>query len=153
MEDKMKKFISVIIAGLFIFATSALAGMVEKDYHHIGDNVMLSYLIPEPEGLSWQDNFNVKKKNFKKDFAFLSFAAHSHGVEIFINGNQVHSVDDELDVDLGMEDWASNKFSIYVISIPFEFLIPGKNIVEFSARYIQSEYDDSEFGEVQIWFQ
>jgi hypothetical protein len=147
----MKKFMFCL---MFMLIPSLLfAGMVEKNFHHIGDSTLYNFLIPEPEGLAWQDTFRVKKKDFKKDFAFLSFVSHNEGVDISVNGNVLAVFYSELDADMTLENGVSSKLFTYIISVPFEFLTTGKNTVEFAARYVQPGYDDIEFGEVRIWFQ
>jgi hypothetical protein len=86
---------------------------------------------------------------FKKDLAYLRFLSHSSGSPIFINDNQI----DVLHPD--NEGPNTQIFFVYVIPIPFEFLVEGKNKIEFSAKFLPHipGYDDNEFGEVEMWFQ
>ena len=136
----MKK-ISCLVVALsltIMFAGFALAGediikidmkkwwqkwrMIEPNYHHLGDDDIGWFVIPEPEGTYWESKFRCKKFILREaNTALVKFLAHEIGfADLIINGNRIKL--NEIGYMRGQQ------FFIYVVPIPLDMLLQGRNL-------------------------
>jgi len=158
----LKKQLLVFLILMFSIATIVLANeaysgdwknraikkTIENRYHHLGDFYIGDFVIPEPEGTYWEKSFWLRKSvlNYKK-IAFIKFIAHHIDFsDLIVNGHRItlNSV----------EESNIQNFFVYIIPIPFEILLQGENIIGIETnRWDTGNYDDIEFGQLEIWFQ
>lgn len=162
-EGKMKK-ISCLVFAIFLvimFADIALAKkknknkkckvqnvMIEQKYHHLGDDNIDSWIVPEPEGTLWETTFRIKKSTLNKcQISFVKFLCHDlNDADLIVNGERItlHEV----------VNFSNQYLEIYAVPLPLDFLYHGDNIIGIEVKELNDgNYDDMEFGELEIWFQ
>ena len=121
--------------------------MIEQKYHHLGDNILSFFIIPEYEGTLWESSFKLSKSTLKKaNTAFVKFLSHNlDATDLIVNGQHI-----ELDPSYEQFD---QHFVNYVVPLPLHLFYPGKNTIGFEVIEEYGNYDDMEFGELEIWFQ
>jgi hypothetical protein len=151
--------IFIIIFTILALAPNSIAGkknkkstftkiIIDEAYHHLGDSYNPDFIIPDPEGTLWEKSFKLDKSIFKKNsMAFVKF--YSHNIDfsfLIINGNRIRINKQNYD--------NSQIFYACIIPIPIEFLDSEDNIIGIESNAGDTgDFDDMEFGEVEIWFQ
>lgn len=122
--------------------------VIETRYHHLGDDYMQHFIDPEPEGTLWENNFYIRKWVINHfEIAFVKFLAkHLDSADLYVNGNQIRLLQAKVPT--------RQNYFIYIVPIPFDILKKGKNVISFEPYlYHDGNWDDFEFGEVEIRFQ
>jgi len=122
--------------------------MIEQRYHHLGDNTLPGWIVPEPEGNLWEKTFRIEKSTLNKyQISFVKFLCHGlYDTDFIVNGH--HIVLDPSD------EQSDQHFVNYAIPLPKHFFYPGNNTIGFKViKDLNDNYDDMEFGELEIWFQ
>ena len=120
--------------------------LIEADYHHLGDYPNNTWIIPEPEGTYWDKSFTIEESSFKnKSIAFVMFVGHHiDWSDLIVNGEHISIVSVS----------EVSAYSNYLIPLPAAFFHSGENTIGFEVfQWDTGNYDDMEFGELEIWFQ
>ena len=79
--------------------------VIEKKYHHLGDDQMDNWIVPEPEGTLWETTFRIKKSTLDKcKISFVKFLCHGlDNAAIIVNGNYItlDPSDEKIDQNAG----------------------------------------------------
>jgi len=121
---------------------------IEKRYHHLGDEDLPYFVVQEVEGTYWETHFRLRKYYFRnKEIAFVKFLAHNLDfADLIVNGNLIK-------LQQAKEPTIQN-FWVYIVPIPFDFLLLGKNTIGIQCnQWADGNWDDLEFGELEIWLQ
>jgi hypothetical protein len=123
---------------------------IDKRYHHLGDNYIDDFIVPEHEGTYWETSFKLPKFVFKfKDIALVKFLAHQVDLtNLIINGHQIPLQDTHT------PDIPIQLLFTYAIPLPLDLLEAGENTIGFEVTHFgDGNWDDMEFGGLEIWFQ
>ena len=127
----------------------AIKKTIENRYHHLGDDYMDGFIVPDYEGTYWEKNFWLPKRVLKfKEIAFAKFfARHVDITNLIVNGIQIP-------LDNTYDGESMQLLVTYAIPLPLEILYAGKNTIGFEVKeWAPDKYDDMEFGNLEIWFQ
>jgi hypothetical protein len=157
-----KKVVSISLGLLFFALVFSLHGesvaddpkvkvkkiKIEKGYHHLGDSFVSDFLIPDPEGFSWETTVKLDRSILKKyETAFAKF--YCHGIDYSF------LVVNEYRIRLNKQNNENPQiFNVCIVPIPVDFLNEKENTIGIEADDGGTKnYDDMEFGELEIWFQ
>ncbi len=118
--------------------------IIDKDYHHIGDERSERMRNAEPEGTVWEKLVNLPgTSGFTTYITFM--ASGIECVDLLIN-------DLRIAVPVIDPDNLNNDYRMHVISLPSFFLRKGRNKIGFTALQCKGNYDDFEFNDMVMYF-
>jgi hypothetical protein len=122
--------------------------ILDYRYHHLGNDYIGTWVIPEPEGTYWETKFWLRKNDLNsKEIAFVKFLAKDIGFsDLIVNDNRIkiHEADAP----------TTQNYLIYIIPVPVDLLQIGKNLIGIETnQWDTGNFDDMEFGELEIWLQ
>ena len=118
---------------------------ISDEYHHLGDDYISGFTIPEPEGTFWEKQFSLPKYLKKKHSGYIIFSSyHIDYAAVSINNHLI-------DIERYPFHYKNRN---RVISVPAAFFNIGKNTITFEVFQTGSgNWDDLEFGELEILIQ
>jgi hypothetical protein len=148
LAKKKKKKKKSVVKKVMVQNVTVQKVTVEQKYHHIGDNNINYFVVPENEGTSWESSFELNKSTLKNAHTvFAKFLAHNlDSTNLIVNGEPIF-------LEPSFEK-SYQHFVNYMIPLPLNLFHLGENRIGFQSNIdSKSNYDDMEFGELEIWFQ
>ncbi len=121
--------------------------VIDAGFHHLGDNFIPSWVIPDPEGTILEITFSLTQGHIQsaKTAHFEFFLLHNDWSNLIVNGQRWFLPNTSSTQGPFVDITGKTLFSI-----PTSFLEAGLNSIVFESTQHGNNYDDLEIGEVVL---